>query len=39
MNPYDLIVVGGDPLSDLEAFDDIRLVVRAGRVAPQAVVG
>ena len=37
--PADLIVVGGDPLRDLGAFDDIRLVIRAGRVAPQAVVG
>ena len=31
--PADLIVLGDDPLHDLEAFDDIRLVVRAGRVA------
>jgi imidazolonepropionase-like amidohydrolase len=30
--PADLIVLGGDPLADLNAFDDIRLVVRAGRV-------
>jgi len=37
--PADLIVIGGDPLRDLEAFDDIRFVIRAGRVAPQAVVG
>jgi imidazolonepropionase-like amidohydrolase len=30
--PADLIVLGADPIADLRAFDDIRLVVRAGRV-------
>jgi imidazolonepropionase-like amidohydrolase len=30
--PADLIVLASDPLVDLAAFDDIRLVVRAGRV-------
>ncbi|TMK90731.1 MAG: amidohydrolase [Actinobacteria bacterium] len=37
--PADLIVIGRDPLRDLAAFDDIRMVVRAGRVAPQPAVG
>jgi imidazolonepropionase-like amidohydrolase len=37
--PADLIVVGGDPLRDLEAFVDIRLVIRAGRVAPEPAFG
>jgi imidazolonepropionase-like amidohydrolase len=37
--PADLIVIGGDPLRDLEAFDDIRLVIRAGRVAPKPAFG
>ena len=37
--PADLIVLGDDPLRDLAAFDDIRLVVRAGRVAPQPAFG
>jgi imidazolonepropionase-like amidohydrolase len=30
--PADLIALAGDPLEDLRAFDDVRLVVRAGRV-------
>jgi imidazolonepropionase-like amidohydrolase len=30
--PADLMVVGDSPLGDLAALDDIRLVVRAGRV-------
>jgi imidazolonepropionase-like amidohydrolase len=30
--PADLIVLNGDPLVDLRAFDDIALVIRAGRV-------
>jgi imidazolonepropionase-like amidohydrolase len=30
--PADLIVTSADPFDDLGAFDDIRLVVRAGRV-------
>lgn len=30
--PADLVAVGGDPLRDLGAFDDLRLVVRAGSV-------
>ena len=37
--PADLILLGDDPLRDLAAFDDIRLVVRAGRVAPQPAFG
>jgi imidazolonepropionase-like amidohydrolase len=37
--PADLIVLGDDPLRDLAAFDDIRLVVRAGRVAPHPAFG
>jgi len=37
--PADLIVIGDDPLRDLHAFDDVRLVVRAGRVAPQPAFG
>ena len=37
--PADLIAIGGDPLRDLGAFDDLRLVVRAGRVAPPSAVG
>ena len=31
--PADLIVTSNSPLDDLQAFDDIRLVVRAGVVA------
>ena len=31
--PADLIALGMDPLEVLAAFDDLRLVVRAGRVA------
>jgi imidazolonepropionase-like amidohydrolase len=31
--PADLIALGSDPLEDLAAFDDLRVVVRAGRVA------
>ena len=30
--PADLIATAADPLDDLGAFDDVRLVVRAGRV-------
>ncbi len=30
--PADLLVVGDSPLGDVAALDDIRLVVRAGRV-------
>ena len=30
--PADLIVLAADPLLDLRAFDDLRLVVRAGRL-------
>jgi imidazolonepropionase-like amidohydrolase len=30
--PADLLVLGADPLDDLAAFDDIRTVVRGGRV-------
>nr|MBA3690351.1 hypothetical protein [Actinomycetota bacterium] len=30
--PADLLVLGSDPLDDLEAFDDIRMVIRGGRV-------
>jgi imidazolonepropionase-like amidohydrolase len=30
--PADLIALGSDPLLDLRAFDDLRLVVRAGRL-------
>jgi imidazolonepropionase-like amidohydrolase len=38
--PADLIVVDGDPLRDLGVLERIRLVVRAGRVAPRpAAVG
>jgi len=37
--PADLIVIGDDPLRDVHAFDDVRLVVRAGRVAPQPAFG
>jgi imidazolonepropionase-like amidohydrolase len=33
--PADLIVLANDPLDELRAFDDLRLVVRAGRVALQ----
>ena len=31
--PADLIALGGNPLEDLDALGDIRLVVRSGRVA------
>ena len=31
--PADLIALASDPLDDLSAFDDIRLVVRSGWVA------
>jgi imidazolonepropionase-like amidohydrolase len=31
--PADLIVLGADPLESLEALDDLRLVIRGGRVA------
>lgn len=30
--PADLIALGSDPLEELTAFDDIRLVIRSGRV-------
>jgi imidazolonepropionase-like amidohydrolase len=30
--PADLVTLGTSPLEDLRAFDDIRLVIRAGRV-------
>ena len=30
--PADLIALADDPLRDLRAFEDVRLVVRAGRV-------
>lgn len=30
--PADLVVLGDSPLGDLDAFDDLRLVVKAGRV-------
>ena len=30
--PADLIALGGDPLDDLAAFDDLRAGVRAGGV-------
>ena len=33
--PADLIALGGNPLEDLGAFMDVRLVVRAGRVVRQ----
>ncbi|MFN2544730.1 MAG: amidohydrolase family protein [Actinomycetota bacterium] len=31
--PADLIALGGDPLEDLDALGDVRLVVRSGRIA------
>jgi imidazolonepropionase-like amidohydrolase len=30
--PADLVAFGASPLDDLRALDDLRLVVRAGRV-------
>jgi imidazolonepropionase-like amidohydrolase len=30
--PADVIALGGDPLEDLGAFEDLRLVVRSGSV-------
>ena len=30
--PADLIVLGANPLEDLRALDDVRLVIRAGRI-------
>jgi imidazolonepropionase-like amidohydrolase len=30
--PADLLGLGSDPLADVSAFDDVRLVVRAGRI-------
>jgi imidazolonepropionase-like amidohydrolase len=33
--PADLIALGRDPLEELEALRDLRLVVRAGRVVPR----
>ena len=30
--PADLLVLAQSPLDDLEAFDEIRAVIRAGRV-------
>jgi imidazolonepropionase-like amidohydrolase len=32
-SPADLIVVGDDPLERVDALDDLRLVVRSGRIA------
>ena len=32
--PADLLVVGESPLGDVAALDDIRVVVRAGRIVP-----
>jgi imidazolonepropionase-like amidohydrolase len=34
--PADLIALARDPLEDLTAFDDVRLVVRAGRVVARS---
>jgi imidazolonepropionase-like amidohydrolase len=34
--PADLLVLGADPLDDLAAFDDIRAVIRGGRVVRSA---
>jgi imidazolonepropionase-like amidohydrolase len=34
--PADIIAVARDPLEDLSAFDDVRLVVRAGRVVERS---
>jgi imidazolonepropionase-like amidohydrolase len=34
--PADLIALGGDPLERIEALGDVRLVVRAGRIARRA---
>jgi imidazolonepropionase-like amidohydrolase len=34
--PADLIATAGNPLDELRAFDDLRLVVRAGRVVLQS---
>ena len=31
----DLVALGGSPLDDLDAFRDVRLVMRSGRVALQ----
>jgi imidazolonepropionase-like amidohydrolase len=31
-SPADLIALGSDPLEDLRALDDVRLVIRAGRI-------
>jgi imidazolonepropionase-like amidohydrolase len=33
--PADLLVLGDSPLGDPSAFDDIRLVVKAGRIVPR----
>jgi imidazolonepropionase-like amidohydrolase len=30
--PADLVVLGGDPFEGIEAFTDVRLVMRAGRI-------
>ena len=35
-SPADLIVLGRDPFDDLEAFADVRLVMRAGRIVRRA---
>ena len=37
--PADLIVVDGDPLTDLGAFERITMVVRAGRIAASERIG
>jgi imidazolonepropionase-like amidohydrolase len=34
--PADLIALGGSPLDDLTALDDVRLVIRAGRIVAGA---
>ena len=31
--PADLVALGANPLEDLDALDDVRLVIRGGRVA------
>jgi imidazolonepropionase-like amidohydrolase len=37
-SPADLVVVGGNPLEWLNAFDDLRLVLRGGRVMREGEV-
>jgi imidazolonepropionase-like amidohydrolase len=34
--PADVIALSGSPLEDLRALDDVRLVIRAGRVVAGA---